>query len=94
MSAKKPVSSSNLALRFYKCHGWTREDLEPYLLKGVIQDTEEVNLDKPEHAYYRLRVHSQLDMDRFYQEKVSSVYRAYDDDPNMTDLEFLKKYNW
>ena len=47
MSAKKPVSSSNLALRFYKCHGWTREDLEPYLLKGVIQDTEEVNLSSP-----------------------------------------------
>jgi len=91
---KKRVSSSNLALRFYKSDGWTREDIEPYLLNGVLEDTSEVHGDSPEWAYYRLEVYSKLNMKKFYKEKVSEVYRMYDDYPNMTDLEFLESKNW
>jgi hypothetical protein len=91
---KKAVSSSNLALRFYKIDGWEPEDIEPYLLKGNLEDTEHMHGDKPEWAYYRLAVYSRLDMDRFYEEKVSAVHRAFNDYPNMTDLEFLKSKNW
>ena len=91
---KKRVQSSNLALRFYKSEGWTKEDLLPYLMKGLIEDTETTHGDKPHYSYYRLDVFSTLDMDRFYKEKVSEVHRAFDDYPNMTDLEFLKSMNW
>lgn len=91
---KKRVSSSNLALRFYKCDGWTREDLEPYFIRGTLEDTEEMHGDREDFAYYRLAVYSRLDMKKFYSEKVSEVYRAFDDYPNMTDLEFLESKNW
>lgn len=91
---KKSVSSSNLALRFYKRDGWTILDLKPYLLNGDIEDTQIVCEDVPEYAYFRLTPHSKLDMDRFYEEKVFEVFRAFDDYPEMTDLEFLKSKNW
>ena len=91
---KKRVSSSNLALRFYKSDMWTREDIEPYLLRGKLGDTAESHGDGPEWAYYILEVHSKLDMKKFYKEKVSEVYRAFNDYPNMTDLEFLESKNW
>ena len=90
--SKKRVSSSNLALRFYKADGWTLDDLEPYLLSGKIEDTAIYHGDSPEWAYFRLD--GVLDMNKFYKEKVSEVHRAFDDYPNMTDLEFLKSKNW
>jgi len=94
MASKKCVSSSNLALRFYKTDGWTREDILPYLMWGSLEDTEEVHGDKPEIAYYRLAVGARLDMDSFYKDRVSEVHRMYDHHPNETDLEFLKRMNW
>jgi len=91
---KKRVSSSNLALRFYKRDGWTREDLELYLIRGSIEDTSEYHGDSDYFAYYILSIASSLDMKAFYQEKVGEVHRAYDDYPHMTDLEFLESKNW
>jgi hypothetical protein len=91
---KKHVSSSNLSLRFYKGEGWTREEIEPYLLLGDLMDTEEIHGDNPDWAYYILSIDGRIDMERFYEEKVSSVHRAFDDYPDMTDLEFLKSKNW
>lgn len=91
---KKPVRSSNLALRFYKGDGWTFEDLEPYLIAGHIEDTQHMHMDDPSWAYYRLGVHSQLNMKRLYHEQVSEVFRRFDDNPSMTDLEFMESFNW
>ena len=91
---KKPISSSNLALRFYKCEGWVREDIEPYLLSGKLLDTQETHNDAIEWAYYILDVGSRLDMKKFHDEKVSSVYRRFDDKPSQTDLEFMESKNW
>lgn len=91
---KKKVSSSNLSLRFYKLDGWVREDIEPYLIKGRVFDTQETHKDSFEYAYFILDVGVRLDMKRFYEEKVSSVHRAYDDRPWETDLEFLEGKNW
>jgi hypothetical protein len=91
---KKRVSSSNLALRFYKTDGWTRDDFEPYIICGYIEDTAEIHGDAYDLAYYRLSVHSRLDMVRFYEEKVSKVHRMFDDYPTMTDLQFLENKNW
>ena len=91
---KKAVSSSNLSLRFYLNEGWTRDDIEPYLISGKILNTQETHNDAAEWAYYILDVDSRLDMKRFYEEKVSTVYRRYDDYPNQTDLQFLESKNW
>lgn len=91
---KKRVSSSNLALRFYKSDGWTREDIEPYLIRGRLEDTEEMHGDREDFAYYRLEPYSRIDMKKFYAEKVSNVFRAFDDYPNMSDLDFLESKNW
>ena len=59
---KKRVSSSNLALRFYKFDGWTRECLEKYLMKGELYDTEFTHhKDLRENAYYILKPGSALE---------------------------------
>jgi hypothetical protein len=91
---KKRVSSSNLALRFYKMDGWTREVLEKYLIKGSLQDTEFTHHDHGVNAYYILKVGSRLDMQRLYDEQVSEVDRAFNDYPSQSDLQFMESYNW
>lgn len=94
MRTKKEVSSSNLALRFEKSQGWTRQILESYLTKGKILDTEILMGDRRDDAYFILDVGSALDLDRLYEDHVGKVYRAFDDYPEMTDLEFMKSKNW
>lgn len=92
---KKRVSSSNLALRFYKGDGWTREVLEKYLIKGKILDTQfSHHQDPPESAYFILEVGAKLDMPRLYDEQVSEVYRAFNDNPALSDLQFMEHHNW
>jgi ribosomal protein S18 acetylase RimI-like enzyme len=92
--SKKEVHSSNLALRFLKRCGWTKETLEQYLIRGKLIDTQESHDDDEYWAYYILDVGSRLDMKKLYEEQVSVVYRAFDDYPNMTDLEFMESKNW
>jgi hypothetical protein len=84
---KKRVSSSNLALRFYKGDGWTRECLEKYLTRGKLLDTAETHGDKPESAYFILDVGAALDMPKLYAEQVSEVHRAFNDHPQMSDVQ-------
>lgn len=91
---KKPVKSSNLALRFYKHDLWTRECLEKYIVRGELLDTEIDHNDKPEIAYFLLRAGGAFDCKRLLEEEVSKVIRTFDDNPNQTDLQFLEYYNW
>jgi hypothetical protein len=92
---KKRVSSSNLALRFYKFDGWTRECLEKYLTKGELIDTEfSHHADTPDNAYFILKPYSKLDMKRLYDEQVSEVLRAFNDNPEWSDLQFMESKNW
>lgn len=91
---KKHVSSSNLALRFYKSDGWTKECLEQYLLSGDLLDTEEMHGDKPKEAYFILNVGARLNMSKLYDQEVSSIFRAFNDHPEMTDLQFMESKNW
>jgi hypothetical protein len=92
---KKRVSSSNLALRFYKFDGWTREVLESYLTKGELIDTQfSHHKDKPDEAYFILKPYSVLDMKRLYDEQVAEVHRAFNDYPHDTDLQFMERHNW
>lgn len=89
---KKPVTSSHLALRFYKHVGWTKELLEQYLIRGRVCDQW---ADQEVRDYYFLdhTMNSALDMDRLYKEQISKVVRWYDGPPRETDLEYLKSFN-
>lgn len=91
---KKKVSSSNLALRFYKSDLWTRTDIEPYLIKGSLTDTSESHGYSEDLSYYILSAGSRLDMKKFYEEKISEVHRAFNDRPWETDLQFMEGKNW
>jgi hypothetical protein len=91
---KKSVSSSHLALRFYKSQGWTRADLEPYLLRGQVEDTSELKNDEPAFAYFILAPGGALDMKRLLAEQISEVRRYYLGGPKETDLEYLESFNW
>lgn len=91
--SKKRVSSSNLALRFYKCDGWTGECLNQYLLNGYMRDTEYApHFDKPEIAYFSPNIGCVMDLERLYENEVSTVDRAYNDYPNESDLEFMQRH--
>lgn len=96
---RKVVHSSNLALRFYRASGWSREILVQYLLKGDFVDTAIPRShgghgDSMEESYLILSVGSRLDMARLYTEQVDKVIRAFDDNPSLTDVEFMEQFNW
>jgi hypothetical protein len=88
---KKPIHSSNLALRFYLHDGWTKEELDSFCIRG------EVNCFHPgDHEPYFVLDHtkrSAFDIPKLY-EKCSKLYRAFDDYPNESDVQFMKRFNW
>lgn len=90
---KKPVSSSHLALRFYKHCGWTKEILEKYLIRGAVKDQAE-GQEVRDYWWLDHTQNSCLDMKRLLDEQVSQVIRWYDGPPRETDLEYLEKFNW
>lgn len=91
---KKPVSSSHLALRFYKADGWTRTCLIKYLKQGEILDTAFTHGDQAVHAYLYMSPESKMDMRALLENEVSKVIRWYGGDPKETDLEYLESMNW
>lgn len=92
---KKVVHTSNLALRFYKSDGWTRECLEQYLVSGEIKDTQGLpHLDSVETAYFILSPYSRLDILRLYEDQVSRVVRTFNDNPELSDVQLMETKNW
>lgn len=92
--SKKRVSSSSLALRFYKKDGWTLECLEPYLIRGEFFDTERNMSDQKADAYFVLAAGSKLDVGPLYAQEVGEVERAFNDFPLESDLQFLHRLCW
>ena len=84
---KKSVSSSHLAIRFYKSQGWTKELLEEYLISGEIIDHPEGQ--EPRDYWFGSRK-GKLDLDRLYHEQISEVQRYPFCDDTRPDLEYLK----
>jgi len=85
---KKPVHSSNLALRFYIKHGWTKEELTECIVKGNVVIAHPK--DGPEAYYVLEHIGCSFDVDKLL-EKVSIIYRAYDDYPDETDKQFIER---
>ena len=69
---KKPVFSSNLSLRFYKCQGWTKEILDQYAIKGAVIDRSPY--EETPRDYWLIPPTGKLDLDRLYHDHVSEVY--------------------
>ena len=73
---KKPVHSSHLALRFYKCDGWTKDILDKYVLRGEMDDTEHTlygHKNDPANAYFRPNMGTKLDVKALYENEISYV---------------------
>lgn len=89
---KKPVYSSNLALRFYFRDGWTVEELKACLKTGAVQFK---STDRYEQRYMTLdhTKGSQFDIDKLM-EKVSEVVRFGGYTGTETDREYLSRMNW
>ncbi len=87
---KRPIRACNATLRFYARDGWTKEALDLLCVKG------EVHCPSPndEDPYYTL---DRFQGSRFDCEKLlrhcSEIHRRYDDYPNESDLDFLKRLN-
>ena len=88
---KKVISSSNLALRFYKNDGWTKEELDKYCLIGEVHCRHP--LDDNQYFSLNLDKGSHFDCVRLYNEKCSHLIRAFDDYPNQSDVQFMEAHN-
>jgi len=88
MSEKKIVQSSNLCLRFYRADGWEKETLEKYLLKGSVS----IKHPKDELPYYTLDAGSYFDCAKLYEEQVSLLIRAFDDNLTQSDVQFMEAH--
>lgn len=86
----KVVSSSNLALRFYLRDQWTKAELDACCKFG------EVLISHPKdgkNAYFTLADPSySFDIDKLMK-LTAKVDRAFNDYPNESDYEFLKRMN-
>jgi hypothetical protein len=75
-------------MRFYTGDGWTKEELMACIKTGSVQ----MGFPDDPNPYYTLEVGSQFDVDKLA-EKISKVYRAFDDQPE--DIkELIKHFNW
>lgn len=83
------VRSSNLALRFYEKDGWTKEHIEFFLVEGEVLEQKSMFCSD----YYIVSVGSTVDF-RKLRSLVSRVDRAFDDNPNESDNDFMKKHLW
>jgi hypothetical protein len=90
---KRPVVISSLAMRFYKSHGWTIDELSKYLKKGSFDTKSSFDNDE----YYILEVGAELDIDRMYEDDlIGDLYGKdnYGEIKNKTDREALMDRNW
>lgn len=90
MSQKRPIRLSNLAMRFYKDDGWTKDELIDCLENGEIDYKE--GCPGLCSGYYILPVGSRFDRKKL-QPLVSEVITAFPEQP--TDIgTVIKEYNW
>lgn len=71
--------------------GWTKEELDSFCIQGEVKCYHPH--DKDPYFVLAYEKGSQFDAKKLY-EKCSVLYRAFDDYPNETDLEFIKRHNW
>ena len=88
---KHIIRSSNLALRFYRKDGWTREELEECLEKGIIIFRQDIIMGN-DMSYWMLDIRSKFNIDKLMS-KMSKLDRMFDDRPEESDREYLEKMN-
>ena len=86
------VVTTNLAMRFYKSDGWTREILSGLVKEGSIDPRFKFFADD-RLPYWIPEVGTQLDIDRLLK-ITTSVQRTFNGYPNQTDKEHLESKNW
>lgn len=94
MTDRLLIASSHLALRFYKCVGWTKELLDIYLDRGEVRDQipcQEVR----DYWFLNHEKGSRLDMDRLVAQLNPRVFNWKDQELHGEDaLKYLKEMNW
>lgn len=85
---KKPIKSSNLAIRFYKYDGWTEEEVQSFIL-----DNQTVCrcLPNTEFEYYIFPIVPNINLNKLLN-SYSTLSRKFDDYPNETDEQFIKRH--
>jgi len=91
---KKTIESSNLALRFYRKDGWTKEELESCLEQGGLTFRNDI-LNGYDLSYWTLdhNHNSRFNIDKLMELK-GELIRRFDDYPTDSDREFIEKMNW
>ena len=95
MNQPKPVVISSLAVRFYSAHGWTRELLEQYVVRGRLEE-KHFNFGKDD-PYWIPDVGCDMDVRRLMNDgHVGEVQGKEDwgETRGMSDYEVLKLRMW
>jgi hypothetical protein len=87
------IVTTNLAMRFYKNDGWGEADLLPAVVKHTHPEGPFKYFSEDALPYWIPNVGTRLDLGVLL-EKASQVQRMYDENPCLSDREFLEKYNW
>ena len=87
------ISSSHLALRFYK-PTWTKELLDQYVTRGRVKDQAEGQKVR-DYWFLDHTLRSQMDMEKLYRELKPRVFH-WDDRELFGDdaIDYMKKMNW
>lgn len=97
------VVTTNLTMRFYRKDGWTEELLRELVVRQQFEGEPfrffDDQIDGHDMAYWIPEVGTFLDVDRLladegFKDFSIKVNRTFDDHPEETDLEHLRKKNW
>jgi hypothetical protein len=89
------INSSNLALRFYASEGWTLDLLNSFVEKGAVKKHPSFDKDEKEGwgGYFIPEPGTKMNIPKLMK-LVTSVHRAFNDYPEDTDEQFIKKMLW
>lgn len=94
----KSVVITSLAMRFYKHHGWTEDDLKKYLKRGSLA-LRGFGDEELENQYWIMEVGSQIDVDKMFEDGVVDEDNVLCKDQwgetrDLTGREAMKRRNW
>lgn len=96
MNQRKPVMITSLSVRFYLSNGWSREALQPYVVKGGLS-LRGFGPNESEDQYLIPAVYTRMDMRRMLEDGLIGEIRGsenYTELRGLTALEMLETRNW
>tara|TARA_Y100000034_G_C6906825_1_gene421129 strand:+ start:3110 stop:3385 length:276 start_codon:yes stop_codon:yes gene_type:complete len=89
---KKTVIGTNLTIRFYLKDSWSKEILDKYIVDRNLCRVENQTDLEGKMQYFTYSNLSFIDFDSLYSNEIGDVIRTFDDDPSLSDREYLSSF--